>query len=96
LEGLVAIAAAVADVRRAGILLGAAEGLRDATGLYNAPTFSFHQRWVDPILSSDAAPEFEAARGQGRALPVGGAVDFALLRAGEHPETPAVASDERP
>jgi predicted ATPase len=96
LEGLVAIAAAVADVRRAGILLGAAEGLRDATGLYNAPTFSFHQRWVDPILSSDAAPEFEAARGQGRALPVDDAVDFALLRAGEHPETPAVASDERP
>jgi predicted ATPase len=96
LEGLVGVAAAMADVRRAGILLGAAEGLRDTTGLYNAPTFSFHRRWTDPIRASDAAAELETARAQGRGLPVHDAVDFALSPAAEHPDAHAVASGGQP
>jgi tetratricopeptide (TPR) repeat protein len=96
LEGLVGVAAAMADVRRAGILLGAAEGLRDTTGLYNAPTFSFHRRWTDPIRASDAAAELETARAQGRGLPVRDAVDFALSPAAEHPDAHPAASGGQP
>ena len=78
LEGLVAIAAASADVRRAGILLGAAEARRDATGLYNAPVFSFHQSWLEPVLAGPGAADFSAAREEGRAMPARDVVDLAL------------------
>ena len=94
LEGLVGVAAATEDVRRAGVLLGAAEGLRDITGLYNAATFSFHRRWVDPIRASEAAAELEAARTQGRALPVRDAVDFALSPSAEHPDRAGVSGGQ--
>lgn len=94
LEGLVGVAAATEDVRRAGVLLGAAEGLRDTTGLYNAATFSFHRRWVDPIRASEAAAELEAARTQGRALPVRDAVDFALSPSAEHPDRAGVSGGQ--
>jgi predicted ATPase len=78
LEGLVAIAAANSEIRRAGILLGAAEARRDATGLYNAPAFSFHQNWVEPFLTGPGAGQFTAAREQGRAMTAAAAVEFAL------------------
>jgi predicted ATPase len=77
LEGLVAIAATNGDVERAGRLFGAAQCLREQTGLYNAPTFSFHQGMVDQILATDAAAQFEEARREGRQLSQGAAVTYA-------------------
>jgi predicted ATPase len=78
LEGLVASAAVAGDAERAGQLLGASEVLRERTGLYNVPTFSFHQQALAPILASDAAEAFAAARQRGRALSSSAAVDLAL------------------
>jgi predicted ATPase/predicted negative regulator of RcsB-dependent stress response len=78
LEGLVAIAAAVGDVRRAGELLGAAELLRERSGLYNAPAFSFYAPFITPLASGEAAAAFEAARRAGRGLGVAEAVERAL------------------
>ncbi|MDQ2660977.1 MAG: DUF4062 domain-containing protein [Actinomycetota bacterium] len=78
LEGLTAVAAAAGDVDRAGTLLGAAEVVRERTGSYNAPSFSFHRQFVDGILAGDGAGAFEAARGRGRRLHVDDAVAVAL------------------
>lgn len=78
LEGLVAVAASTGDVERAGTLLGAAEALREQTGLYNAPTFSFHLLTLDRVLDDDARARLETARAAGRSLPVADAVDLAL------------------
>jgi tetratricopeptide (TPR) repeat protein len=80
LEGLTAVAAGTGDVVRAGTLLGAAEVARERTGLYNAPSFSFHQQFVDGVLASPAAGTFEAARARGRLLPLDEAVAVALRR----------------
>ena len=52
--------------------------LRERSGLYDAPSFSFHQRFVDGILATDAAPEFEQARLAGRTLSADDAVQYAL------------------
>ena len=78
LEGLTAVAAAAGDVRRAGTLLGAAQIVRERAGLYNAPSFSFHQQFVDPILAGPAADVFESGRVRGRRLHVDDAVAYAL------------------
>jgi len=78
LEGLTAVAAAAGDLPRAGTLLGAAQIVRERTGLYNAPTFSFHQQFVDPILDGPGREVFEAARARGRRMHVDDAVAFAL------------------
>jgi hypothetical protein len=80
LEGLTAVAAGSGDVARAGTLLGAAQVLRERTGLYNAPSFSFHQQFVDGILAGPGADPFEAARERGRHLHVDDAVAYALQR----------------
>ena len=78
LEGLTAVAAAAGDVERAGTLVGAAEVVRERTGSYNAPSFSFHRQFVDGILAGEDAGAFEAARGRGRRLHVDDAVAVAL------------------
>lgn len=80
LEGLTAVAAGAGDVTRAGTLLGAASMLRERTGLYNAPSFSFHEQFVDGILAGPGADAFESARAHGRQLRVDDAVAFALQR----------------
>ncbi|MGW4928124.1 ATP-binding protein [Agromyces sp. NPDC004153] len=80
LEGLTAVAAAAGDLPRAGTLLGAAQIVRERTGLYNAPSFSFHQQFVDPILAGPGRDVFEAARARGRRMHVDDAVAFALQR----------------
>ena len=82
LEGLTAVAAGSGDVARAGTLLGAAQVLRERTGLYDAPSFSFHQQVVDGILAGPAAETFEAARARGRHLHVDDAVAYAVHRNG--------------
>lgn len=85
LEGLVAVAAATGEVERAGELLGAAELLRERTGLYNAPAFSFFGPFIAPIVAGERAAEFAAAREAGRGLGVADAVARALVgvRVGE-------------
>jgi hypothetical protein len=77
LEGMVAVAALSGDVRRAGRLLGASRSLRERTGLYNVPVFSFHQLFVDRMLAAASpadAVAFESAIGEGRSLPADRAV----------------------
>ncbi|WP_166878623.1 DUF4062 domain-containing protein [Salinibacterium sp. ZJ450] len=78
LEGLVAIAASDREPERAGRLFGAAQCLRERSGLYDAPTFTFHQRFVDSILAGENAGEFERSRLAGRTLAVDDAVQYAL------------------
>ncbi|WP_354495693.1 DUF4062 domain-containing protein [Mycetocola sp. 2940] len=78
LEGMVATAASLGDLERAGRLLGAAERLREQSGIYNAPSFSFHQQWVGQILASDGASAFEQARAAGRSLSARAAAEEAL------------------
>lgn len=71
LEGMVAVAALSGDVRRAGRLLGASRSLRERTGLYNVPAFSFHPLFVDRMLAAASpadAADFESAIAEGRSL----------------------------
>ncbi len=78
LEGLVAIAAVSGDLERAGRLLGASQALREQTGLYNAPTFSFHEQLLGPALAGEFAPILQAARAAGRGMSQDEAVALAL------------------
>ncbi|MEL4320528.1 DUF4062 domain-containing protein [Leifsonia sp. YIM 134122] len=78
LEGLVAIAAAAGDVERAGRLAGAARSLRERSGLYNAPTFSFHEAYLAPLRSSDAADTLTAAVAEGERMTSESATAYAL------------------
>jgi predicted ATPase len=77
-EGLAAVAAAADDIDRAGLLLGAAHTLRAQTGLFNAPSFSFHQRAVDVINAGAEASRFQSAEKAGRAMSVDSAIAAAL------------------
>lgn len=79
LEGLVSIAASSGDAERAGRLLGAAETLREQTGLEGAPTFSFHRALVEPIIAGEQGAAFEAARIVGRGMAVGDVVEASAL-----------------
>jgi predicted ATPase len=78
LEGLAAVAGASGDLERAGRLWGASQALREQTGLYNAPTFSFHEQLLAPALAGPAAPVLQAARAAGRTLSQEDAVALAL------------------
>jgi predicted ATPase len=77
LEGFVAIAAALGQVTNAGTLMGAAQSLRRTTGLYNSPTFSFHEQAVVRILASEAADEFQQARRDGQRMRLPEAIELA-------------------
>lgn len=78
LEGMVAISASRGDIESAGRLLGAAERLRERSGLYNAPAMSFLPGWIAPILTGKSAPLFEQARTAGRSLSPRQAAEEAL------------------
>jgi predicted ATPase len=78
LEGIVATSISRGDLERAGRLLGAAERLREHSGLYNAPAMSFLPMWISPILTGESASNFESARAAGRALSPREAVEEAL------------------
>ena len=78
LEALTAVAAQAGDVRRAGRLFGAALTLREQTGLYNAPSISFHRAWVGPLQAGPLAAEFAQGEEDGRRLGVRAAVSYAL------------------
>ena len=77
-EGLAACAAAAGDVERAGILLGAGETVRLRTGLVDQRSNLTYRPFVDRILASDAAADFEAARGRGRRMSRRVALDLVL------------------
>jgi predicted ATPase len=89
LEGAVAVAAADGDIERTGLLLGASEALRERSGLYNVPTFSFHQQAIAPILAGDAAAQLRAAQERGRLLLPAAAVALAVS-----PPSPPHVPDE--
>ena len=80
LEGLAGAAAAIGDIERAGLLLGAAEALRARTGLHEQRSYVTYQAFVDAVLATDRAAEFEAARVVGRRLPRRTALEIALGR----------------
>lgn len=87
LEGLAGSAAVVGDVERAGFLLGAAEALRARTGLHEQRSYVTYQAFVDAVLATDRAAEFEAARVVGRRMPRRAVLEIAL-----DPETVAAAT----
>ncbi|MET1051969.1 MAG: DUF4062 domain-containing protein [Mycetocola sp.] len=78
LEGLTAIAATARQVKRAGRLLHAADDLRKQTGLYGANRFSFHERYLAPLLTGDDGAAVEKVRAEGEALSIDEAVVYAL------------------
>lgn len=78
LEGLTAIAAAGRELKRAGRLLHAADELRKQTGLYGANRFSFHERYLAPLLAGEDAEALEKVRSEGEALSIDEAVVYAL------------------
>ena len=87
LEGLAASSAAVGDVERAGFLLGAAETLRARTGIGDQRSYVTYQSFVDAVLATDRAAEFEASRVVGRRMPRRAVLEIAL-----DPETVAAAT----
>ena len=78
LEGLAACAAAAGDVDRVGVLLGAADTVRLRTGLVGQRSNPTYRPFVEKILASGAAAEFEAARSRGRGMSRRNALDLAL------------------
>ncbi|MFE6253916.1 ATP-binding protein [Agromyces sp. NPDC057865] len=78
LEGLAATDGATGDLARAGLFLGASEALRARTGLSEQRSYITYQPFVDAVLASDRAAEFEAARTSGRRMPRRAVLDLAL------------------
>jgi predicted ATPase len=78
LEGMGACAALLGDVERAGLLLGAAEAARTRTGMADQRARITHAPYVQMILASAGAAEFDAARARGRALSRSDALSLAL------------------
>ncbi|MET0780897.1 MAG: DUF4062 domain-containing protein [Microbacterium sp.] len=83
LEGMIAIAVMQGELERAGVLTGAAEAVRQLTGMGEQESFVTYQPFVERVLQSEAAPLFEAARARGRAMTVREATNFALGGVGE-------------
>lgn len=77
-EGLAACAAVMGDIERSGLLLGAAETVRTRTGLIEQRSYVTYGPFVEQVLASERAAEFEAARARGRAMPRRAALDLVL------------------
>ena len=84
LEGMIAIAVVQGETERAGVLTGAAEAVRQLTGMGEQESFVTYQPFVESMLRSDSAPVFQAARARGRAMTVREATEFALAGTLEH------------
>ncbi len=82
LEGLAACAAVEHDIERAGVLFGASETARLRTGLVDQRADRTYRPFIDRMLASDRAVEFESARERGRRMPRPAALEFALEYAG--------------
>jgi len=96
LEGLAGSAAVVGDVERAGLLLGAAQALRARTGLHEQRSYVTYQSFVDAVLATDRAAEFEAARIVGRRMPRQAVLEFALDPATSIPRPSELISRSTP
>jgi predicted ATPase len=82
LEGLAAVAATEGDPEGAGYLLGAAQTIRERTGLANQPTY--HEPFVETLRAGQDAEAFEKARLRGRTgLTSSGSSAAALHAAGK-------------
>jgi predicted ATPase len=81
LEGLIAIAVLEHDLERAGVLTGAAEAVRQLTGMGEQATIVTFEPFVESVLATDAAPAFESARARGRAMTVREATEYAVAPA---------------
>jgi predicted ATPase len=80
LEGLAGSAAVVGDIERAGFLFGAAEAQRARTGLHEQRSYVTYQLFLDAVLATERAAEFEAARVVGRRMPRQAVLEIALGR----------------
>jgi hypothetical protein len=78
LEGLAACASVVGDVDRAGLLLGAAETARMRTGLIEQRAYVTYRPFVERVLASERAVEFEVARARGRVMSRRDTLDLVL------------------
>jgi hypothetical protein len=77
-EGLAACAIVVGEIERAGIYLGAAETIRQRTGIFDRRSDLTFGPFVEQVLASDHADTFQTARAQGRQAPRADAVRLAL------------------
>lgn len=78
LEGLAACAAVLGESERSGVLLGAAEIVRQRTGMIEQRSYITFQPFIERLLASDGATLFEAGRARGRALSRRAALNLAL------------------
>lgn len=78
LEGLCAIAAIRHDVERAGVLAGAAAAIRQRVGMYEAPVFVFHERYVEGLRTAENSAALDGAVARGREFGAREAAEFAL------------------
>jgi predicted ATPase len=81
-EGLAACAIVLGDIERAGILLGAAETIRQRTGIFDRRSYVTYGPFVEQVLASDRAAGFQAARERGHRMSRPDAVRLALEPAG--------------
>ncbi|WP_344095400.1 ATP-binding protein [Microbacterium deminutum] len=77
-EGLAACAIVLGDIERAGIFLGAAETIRQRTGIFDRRSYVTYGPFVERVLASERAGEFVAARDQGHQTTRADAVRLAL------------------
>ncbi|MHA7985096.1 DUF4062 domain-containing protein [Rathayibacter sp. CAU 1779] len=77
IEGLCAIAAARGKAERAGILAGAAQEMRQKSGMYDAPMFVYHPRYLAPLR--EAFPDLmHDAEERGRRMSAAEVMRFAI------------------
>jgi tetratricopeptide (TPR) repeat protein len=80
-EGLAACAIVLGEIERAGMFLGAAETIRQRTGIFDRRSYITYGPFVEQVLASDRAGEFEAARDRGHRMTRADAVHLALENA---------------
>ncbi|QIG38527.1 DUF4062 domain-containing protein [Microbacterium sp. 4R-513] len=76
LESLVALAAAAGDVRRAGLLLGAAQTVRRRKGFLNPGAFEFYMVPVKALRDSGHGAELDRAVAEGSELSLAEALEY--------------------
>jgi hypothetical protein len=78
LEGMFAVASTKDDIDRAGLMLGAAEDIRERKGLPTRSPLSFFGPFLERILAGADAPRFEGSRRLGREADLADMVEAAL------------------
>jgi predicted ATPase len=78
LEGMFAVASTSEDIERAGLMLGAAEEIRERKGLPTRSPLSFFGPFLERILAGAEVSRFEQARRLGRTVDLADTVEAAL------------------